>query len=66
MTSLYQQIVNLYPELSEQINLFANGTICLQDDSNGNGPYLAAWKHLTLPKPTQEQLAAFTSTEPLE
>jgi hypothetical protein len=66
MSNLYQQVVSLYPELSGQVNLFANGTICLQDDSNGNGPYIARWGHPTLPEPTQEQLAAFTSTEPLQ
>ena len=66
MSNLYQQVIGLYPELSDQVNLFANGTICLQDDSNCNGPYIAKWQHPTLPEPTQEQLAAFAGLEPLQ
>ena len=59
MMNPYQQITALYPELSQQKELFRDGTILLQDDSSGNGPYIAKWDHPTLPRPTQEQLAAF-------
>ena len=30
--------------------------VMLQDDSNGQGPYIKEWNHPTLAKPTQEQL----------
>jgi len=53
--SLYEKIIALYPELKD-FN-FALGVITLQNDSNGNGDYIAQWKHPTLPKPTDEELA---------
>ena len=66
IVNLYQQIIALYPELSQQKELFLDGTIRLQDDSNGSGPYIAKWEHPTLSEPTQEQLAAFTTEKPLQ
>jgi hypothetical protein len=62
MVNLYQRIIALYPELSQQKELFFDGTIRLQDDSDGNGPYIAQWEHPALAEPTQEQLAAIVST----
>ena len=54
---LVEKIIALYPELT--INDFlARGTILIQDDSDGNGPYIAKWEHPTLPRPTNEQLRA--------
>ena len=48
--TLYEQIINLYPELiSDDFGI--NGTIFLQDDSDGNGPYIKEWNHPTLSKP---------------
>lgn len=54
--TLYEKITNLYPELS--INDFnpSVGTISLQDNSDGNGPFIAKWEHPTLQRPTEEQL----------
>lgn len=66
MMNLYQQITALYPELSQQKELFLDGTIQLQDDSDGNGPCIAKWEHPTLLEPTQEQLAVFAGLEPLQ
>lgn len=54
MTMLYEKIMALYPELTQQDFLT---TIRLQNDSDGRGDYIAAWNHPTLPRPTQEQLA---------
>ena len=51
---LYDKIMALYPSLTEQD--FVN-VITLQNDSDGNGDYIAKWEHPTLPKPTAEQLA---------
>jgi hypothetical protein len=53
---MYEKIIKLYPSLSEQ-DFVPNGTILLQNDSNGKGDYIAKWEHPTLVKPTAEQLA---------
>lgn len=53
--NLYEKIIAIYPELtSEDFGLI--GSIRLQDDSDGKGPYIAKWNHPTLARPTQEQL----------
>jgi hypothetical protein len=51
--TLYDKIMALYPELTQQDFLTV---ITLQNDSDGNGDYIAAWNHPTLPRPTEEQL----------
>ena len=51
---LYDKIIALYPELTE--NDFMT-VIHLQNDSDGKGDYIAKWEH-TLPRPTDEQLGA--------
>ncbi len=48
--SLYDEIVNLYPELTSD-DFGVNGTIKLQNDSDGRGDYIAKWNHPTLSKP---------------
>ena len=53
--TLYEKILNIYPELADFD--FAKGVITLQNDSDGKGDYIAKWEH-TLPKPTDEQLGA--------
>jgi len=52
--NLYEKIIAIYPELSDYD--FRDGDIMLQNDSDGNGDYIAKWEHPTLTKPTQEQL----------
>lgn len=52
---MYEKIIAIYPELSFD-DFGPRGTIRLQNDSDGNGDYIAEWKHPTLPKPTDEQL----------
>lgn len=54
--SLYNKIVTIYPEL-ETFD-FSSGVITLQNNSDGNGDFIAVWNHPTLTKPTQEQLDA--------
>lgn len=56
---LYQKIKSLYPELTDFD--FCNGTIRLQNDSDGEGDYIAKWEHPTLAQPTQEQLDGISS-----
>lgn len=52
--TLYDKLISLYPELTQQDFLT---TITLQNDSDGKGDYIAKWEHLTLTKPTDEELA---------
>jgi hypothetical protein len=54
MMTLYEKIMALYPELTQQDFITF---IRLQNDSDGKGDYIAAWNHPTLPRPTEEQLA---------
>jgi len=52
---MYEKLLKIYPELTIEDFGF-NGTIILQNDSDGKGDYIARWEHPTLAKPTQEQL----------
>ena len=52
--TLVEKIKALYPEIQETDFM---ETICLQNDSDGEGDYIAKWEHQTLPRPTEEQLA---------
>lgn len=54
MMTLYEKIKTIYPELTDRDFMDA---ICLQNDSDGKGDYIAAWNHPTLQRPTEEQLA---------
>ena len=51
--NLYEKIKEIYPQLTDADFGF-DGTIHLQNDSDGKGDYIAAWNHPTLPKPTVE------------
>jgi len=54
--TLIEKIRVLYPSLTDA-DFLPEGTIMLQNDSDGKGDYIAKWEHPTLPKPTDEQLA---------
>lgn len=54
--SLYEKLVTKHPELKPEDFHPATGTILLQDDSDGFGPYIARWEHPTLPQPSDEEL----------
>ena len=54
--TLFEKIIALYPELTVE-DFGLRGSIVLQDDSDGNGAYIAKWEHPTLAQPTEEQLA---------
>ena len=53
--TLYEKITTLYPDLTDA-DFAPEGTIMLQNDSDGKGDYIKEWNHPTLAKPTQEQL----------
>ena len=59
--TLYDKIIKLYPTLTPQDFSLFSGTIVLQNDSDGKGDYIKSWNHLTLPKPTQQQLDSIGS-----
>ena len=52
--TLYEKIKTLYPQLEDKDFVTV---ITLQNDSDGKGDYIAKWEHLTLTRPTEEQLA---------
>ncbi len=52
--TLLEKILDRYPELANSMELFVDGTIVLQDDSDGNGPYIGKWVHPTLVEPIFE------------
>jgi hypothetical protein len=58
--TLVEKIMTIYPQLtSKDFDYFAfkdKGTILVQDNSDGNGPFIAKWEHPTLAKPTNEEL----------
>ena len=56
--TLIEKIKSIYPELT--INDFLIGVITLQNDSDGQGDYIAKWEHPTLTRPTQTQLDGVT------
>jgi len=55
--TLYEKITTLYPTLTSD-DFAPEGTIMLQNDSDGKGDYIKSWEHPTFTKPTQEQLDA--------
>jgi hypothetical protein len=56
--TLFEKITTIYPELDDRdLSLY----IRLQNDSDGQGDYIAKWEHPTLAQPTQEQLDAISS-----
>lgn len=54
--SLSDKIKALYPDLTVE-DFAPNGTILLQNDSDGKGDYIKEWNHPTLPRPTDEEVA---------
>jgi len=52
--------VKLYCEANSKVaNFGSEGNVFLQDDSDGNGPYIKSWSVDGLTKPTDEQLATY-------
>ena len=52
--TLYDKIKTLYTELTDA-DFVLEGTIMLQNDSDGNGDYIKEWNH-TETQPTQSEL----------
>jgi hypothetical protein len=55
--TIIEKIKSIYPELTDADFNPLNGTIHLQNDSDGKGDYITKWEHPTLARPTNEELA---------
>ena len=56
--TLSEKIISIYSELEG--TPFPMLGIIVQNDSDGNGDYIAKWEHPTLTRPTQAQLDGVT------
>jgi hypothetical protein len=54
--SLYEKVIAIHPELKPEDFHPATGSILLQDDSDGFGPYIAKWEHPTIAQPSDAEL----------
>ena len=54
--TLMEKIIQLRPNLTADDFGPDKDKIIMQDDSNGNGPYIAHWNHPTETQPTQQEL----------
>jgi hypothetical protein len=55
--SIINQIMAIYPLLTEADFNLRTGTITIQNDSDGNGDYIKSWTNSNL-QPTAEQLVS--------
>jgi hypothetical protein len=55
--TLQEKIKIIYPSLVNSDFSILNGTIFLQNDSDGKGDYIKSWANIN-PQPTDEQLNA--------
>ena len=58
--TLYEKIIALYPSLTDDDFVKPNSAIILQNNSDGQGDYIAKWEHPMLTRPTQIQLDGVT------
>ena len=53
--ALYDKILAVRPNLTQE-DFAPEGTIMLQNDSDGKGDYIKEWNHPTETQPTQAEL----------
>jgi hypothetical protein len=57
MKNLYELIIEAFPALADNFDVFVNGTITLQNDADEKGDYIAAWNYSEpLPKNLESYL----------
>lgn len=57
--TLVERLKKLQPSLVDRdFSPTVDGTIILQDDSNGKGAYIASWNHPTINRPTDDEIKA--------
>lgn len=54
--TLYNKILTLRPNLTQDDFAPDTGTIMLQNDSDGKGDYIKEWNHPTVTQPTNTEL----------
>ena len=54
--TLYDKILAVRPNLTQEDFAPTTGTIVLQNDSDGRGDYIREWNHAIETQPTQEEL----------
>ena len=57
MSALTEKIKSVRPKVTDADFHIMNGTIKLQNDSDGKGDYIKEWNHPTETQPTAEELA---------
>ena len=55
--TIYDKILAVRPNLTQDDFAPDTGTIVLQNDSDGKGDYIREWNHPTETQPTAEELA---------
>lgn len=53
--ALYDKILTVRPNLTSD-DFAPEGTIVLQNDSDGKGDYIKEWNHPTVTRPTTQEL----------
>ena len=57
--TLVERLKKLQPSLVDKdFSPTVDGTIILQDDSDGKGAYIASWNHPTINRPTDDEIKA--------
>ena len=56
MSALIDKIKSVRSKVTDADFHFMDGTIKLQNDSDGNGDYIKEWNHPTESRPTDEEL----------
>lgn len=54
--TLYEKLLKIFPALIAEDFHPVTGTILLKNDSDSEGDYIEKWNHISVPKPTIEQL----------
>ena len=54
--TLYDKILAVRPNLTQDDFAPDTGTIMLQNDSDGKGDYIKEWNHPTVTQPTNQEL----------
>jgi len=57
MSALIDKIKSVRSKVTDEDFHFMDGTIKLQNDSDGNGDYIKEWNHPSETQPTAEELA---------
>ena len=56
--TLYDRIIKLRPSLTDADFKPNNGTVLLEDLSDGKGAFIASWTHATITRPTDDEIKA--------